>query len=127
MEQKRAHEGERLRERYAADMLSQGTQDFVRLADNGQWNREAKHQEAFKRIEIHPPSQKTAGLPVGECENDFPIGLKDRRCVTARCRPEAVADNRVVLSRRSLWRSRKPKAPVLRSSLLRRMERRVAY
>jgi uncharacterized membrane protein YccC len=87
MEQKRAHEGERLRERYAADMLSQGTQDFVRLADNGQWNREAKHQEAFKRIEIHPPSQKTAGLPVDDCAY---------ACyATARCRPQATADNRV--------------------------------
>jgi hypothetical protein len=34
--------------------------------------------------------------PVDECENDFPIGLKDRRCATARCHPEAVVDNRVV-------------------------------
>jgi hypothetical protein len=34
-------------------------------------------------------------LPVDECENDFMIGLKDRRFATARCCLEAVADNRV--------------------------------
>ena len=45
---------------------------------------------------LYPPSQKTTGLPVDECENDSPIGVEGRLCATARCRPEAVADNRVV-------------------------------
>ena len=45
---------------------------------------------------FYPPSQKTTGFPVDECENGILIGLKDRRCATARCRSEAVADNRVV-------------------------------
>jgi len=37
---------------------------------------------------IYPPSQKTTGLPVHECANN--------RYATARCRPGAEADNRVV-------------------------------
>ena len=35
--------------------------------------------------------------PVDECENDSPIGVEDRRYATARCRPEAAADNRMRL------------------------------
>jgi len=38
--------------------------------------------------QIYPPSQKTTGLPVDECANN--------QYATARCRPEAEADNRVV-------------------------------
>jgi len=38
--------------------------------------------------ELYPPSQKTTGLPVDECANN--------EYATARCRPEAEADNRVV-------------------------------
>ena len=37
---------------------------------------------------IYQPSQKTTGLPVDECANN--------QYATARCRPEAEADNRVV-------------------------------
>jgi hypothetical protein len=37
---------------------------------------------------LYPPSQKTTGLPVDECANN--------QYATARCRPEAEADNRVV-------------------------------
>ena len=37
---------------------------------------------------VYPPSQKTTGLPVDECANN--------QYATARCRPEAEADNRVV-------------------------------
>jgi hypothetical protein len=37
---------------------------------------------------FYPPSQKTTGLPVDECANN--------QYATARCRPEAEADNRVV-------------------------------
>jgi hypothetical protein len=37
---------------------------------------------------LYPPSQKTTGLPVDECANAL--------CATARCRPEAEADNRGV-------------------------------
>jgi len=36
----------------------------------------------------YPPSQKTTGLPVDECANN--------QYATARCRPEAESDNRVV-------------------------------
>ncbi|MBW2171505.1 MAG: hypothetical protein JRF69_05920 [Deltaproteobacteria bacterium] len=36
----------------------------------------------------YPPSPKTTGLPVDECANN--------QHATARCRPEAEADNRVV-------------------------------
>jgi hypothetical protein len=36
---------------------------------------------------IYPPSQNTTGLPVDECANN--------QYATARCRPEAEADNRV--------------------------------
>ena len=39
-------------------------------------------------ITVYPPSQKTTGLPVDECANN--------QYATARCRPEAEADNRVV-------------------------------
>jgi len=38
--------------------------------------------------QVYPPSQKTTGLPVDECANN--------QYATARCRPEAEADNRVV-------------------------------
>ena len=39
-------------------------------------------------IRFYPPLQKTTGLPVDECTND--------QYATARCRPEAEADNRVI-------------------------------
>ncbi|MBW2566455.1 MAG: hypothetical protein JRE24_06150, partial [Deltaproteobacteria bacterium] len=47
-------------------------------------------QTGVKLVEcqFYPPSQKTTGLPVDECANN--------QYATARCRPEAEADNRVV-------------------------------
>jgi hypothetical protein len=41
-----------------------------------------------ERVESYPPSQRTTGLTVDECANN--------QYATARCRPEAEADNRVV-------------------------------
>jgi len=46
-------------------------------------------------LALYPPSQKTTGLPVDECANDFPIGVEGMGYATARCRTQAEADNRV--------------------------------
>ena len=59
-----------------------------------------KYRRNSNKASVYPPSQETMGLselaeiptnlggPLNECEND--------PCATARCRPEVVADNRVV-------------------------------
>ncbi|MBW2565558.1 MAG: hypothetical protein JRE24_01495, partial [Deltaproteobacteria bacterium] len=47
-----------------------------------------RSEEVKNRHSVYPPSQKTTGLPVDECANN--------QYATARCRPEAEADNRVV-------------------------------
>ena len=46
------------------------------------------YRSDFLHVGDYPPSQKTTGLPVDECANN--------QYATARCRPEAEADNRVV-------------------------------
>ncbi len=82
---------------------------LLRIMESLRGQRRQDHFMILPRV-FYPPSQKTTGLPVDECANASLVEVEGMDYATARCRPQAEADNRIVLSRRSLWRSRKPKA-----------------